>query len=76
MPSVGLIKLRDLPENFYNADTLYILTPDAASARQLAAIAEDEDWGGMVLVHDDQDDVERALGGWGLDGAVASIWWD
>lgn len=76
LPTMGLIKLRDLPQNFYNADTLYILTPDAASARQLAEIIEDEDWGGMVQVHDGQDDVERALGGWGRDGAVVSIWWD
>jgi len=76
LPSMGLIKLRDLAENFYNADTLYILTPDAASARQLAEIIEDEDWGGMVLVHDDQDDVERALGGFGREAAIVSIWWD
>jgi hypothetical protein len=40
----GLIKLRDLPDNFWNADTLYILTATHAQAEELARIAEDEDW--------------------------------
>src|SRR5437879_4025000 len=53
LPSMGLIKLRDLSGNFWNVDTLYVLCPDAASARQLAEIAETEDWGGEVQVHDD-----------------------
>lgn len=52
LPRIGLLKLRDLPENFWNADSLYILTPDVASARSLVPIAEA--WGGMVLLHDDR----------------------
>ncbi|MEZ4657003.1 MAG: hypothetical protein R2911_05480 [Caldilineaceae bacterium] len=63
LPSIGLIKLRDLPENFWNADSLYILTPDVASAHALAALAET--WGGMVLVHEDLENVQSALGGTG-----------
>ncbi len=74
LPRIGLIKLRDLPENFWNADSLYILTPDLSSARALAVIAET--WGGMVLVHEDLEDVQSALGGTGRDQAVISVWWD
>src|SRR5437588_10796452 len=45
-----LIKLRDLPENTWNVDTLYVLTPDADAAHRLARLIESEDWGGMVQV--------------------------
>lgn len=74
LPRIGLLKLRDLPENFWNADSLYILTPDVERARILAPIAET--WGGMVLLHDDWNDVQSALGGTGGDQAVLSVWWD
>src|SRR5437867_3592015 len=32
----GLIKLRDLPQNLWNADTLFILTRTREQARQMA----------------------------------------
>src|SRR5205809_6162417 len=35
LPPAGLIKLRDLSQNIWNVDTLYILCPDAGSARRL-----------------------------------------
>ena len=75
LPSAGLIKLRDLQDNLWNADTLYILTPDIASARQLAHIAEDR-WGGMAQVHDDPDEVARALGSGYPEPVIVSVWWD
>jgi hypothetical protein len=76
LPMAGLIKLRDLADNYWNVDTLYILCPDAARARQLGQLAETEDWGGEVQVHDDERDVESALGGSGRRQAIVSIWWD
>jgi hypothetical protein len=76
LPSVGLIKLRDLDTNFWSADTMYLLTETADKAHRLAAIIEEEDWGALVLVHDDEEDVQRALGGGELGQAVISIWWD
>jgi hypothetical protein len=76
LPSVGLIKLRDLDGNFWNVDTLYVLTPDLKCAKQLARIAKTEGWGGLVLVHDDPVDVDRALGGGERGRAVVSVWWD
>src|SRR5437762_14260559 len=44
----GLIKLRDLPENFWNADMLFVLTPTPQQARELARIAEEEEWAGGI----------------------------
>ena len=77
LPRMGLIKLRDLPHNDWNVDTLYILAPDKESARRLAAIAETEAWGGEVCVHDAADDVDGALGGsYPREQAIVSIWWD
>lgn len=75
-PFGGLIKLRDLPGNIWNVDTLYILTTDSRSAHQLSEIVEAEEWGDMVTVHYDLRDVEGALGGTGKEYAIVSIWWD
>ena len=76
LPASGLIKLRDLPDGFWNADTLYILARDAGSAAQLAKIAEDEDWGGMVQVHANPQQIDDALGAGRSTQAIVSIWWD
>jgi hypothetical protein len=75
LPTMGLIKLRDLPENLWNADTLYVLTPDAASARKLAKIVEDDDWGGMCSVYDDEK-IYDALGSGREKRAIVTVWWD
>jgi hypothetical protein len=76
LPAAGLIKLRDLRYNIWNADTLYVLTPDEASARELAALCEAEDWGGEVWVHTDREDVDRALGSGRTKQVVLTVWWD
>ena len=47
----GLIKLRDLPDNIWNADTLYVLTPTRHEADALARIAEEVEWGGEAHVY-------------------------
>ena len=74
--SCGLIKLRDLPEDFWNADTLFILTRTHAHARQLGEIAEEEDWCGEVQVFDKQQEIDEALGVYGEEYGLVSIWWD
>ncbi len=74
LPATGLIKLRDLEDNFWNTDMLYILTPNVESARKLAELGEA--WGGMSLVHQDREDIESALGGYGYDAVIVSVWWD
>jgi hypothetical protein len=72
----GLIKLRDLPHNLWNADTLFVLTPTRDAAARLAAVAEEEDWGGEVRVHDDQQEMDRALGTGRQEYGLLSVWWD
>jgi hypothetical protein len=76
LPSLSMVKLRDLPDDEWNVDTLYILSRDKPAAQQLAQLFDMETWGGMVSVHDDQDDVDSALGGCRDEKAVVAIWWD
>lgn len=76
LPAMALIKLRDMPANIWNVDTLYVLTPDAKSAHALADIARIEDWGGEVSVRDNGDEVDDALGGAEDGQAIVKIWWD
>jgi len=73
---MGLIKLRDLDQNFWNADTLFILTRTHAQARELARIAEEEDWSGEIQLYEDQKEIDRALGTGREDYGLVSIWWD
>jgi hypothetical protein len=72
----GLIKLRDLPDDVWNADTLFVLTPTRADAVALAAVAEREDWGGEVRVYDRQEEIDRALGTGRQPFGLLSVWWD
>jgi hypothetical protein len=46
LPIIGLITLRDLPKNQWNADTLYVITDSMARAHDIVALAEREQWGG------------------------------
>ncbi len=72
----GLIKLRDLADNIWNADTLFVLTRTRALARELARIAEEEDWAGEVRVYEDQKEIDRALGTGRREHGLLSVWWD
>lgn len=73
----GLIKLRDLDENFWNADKLFILTAKREQALQLARIIEEEGWGGEEpIVYRDQDEIDFALGVGREEYGILSIWWD
>jgi hypothetical protein len=72
----GLIKLRDLPANLWNADTLFLLTRTRRQAHELAQIAESEDWGGETQVHDEQLEIDRALGTGRQEYGLVSVWWD
>jgi hypothetical protein len=74
--TLGLIKLRDLPTNFWNADTLFVLTRTRDDARELARVAEQEDWGGEVQVYEDQPETDDALGTGREECGLISVWWD
>jgi hypothetical protein len=75
--TMGLIKLRDLDDNIWNTDKLFILTAKREQAVQLARIIEEEDWGGeKPIVHDDQEEIEYALGLGGEEYGLLTTWWD
>ena len=72
----GLIKLRDLPDDYWNADTLFVLTPTPADAARLKEISESEEWGGEAVLHTDLKQTDRALGTGRQVYGLLSIWWD
>ncbi len=73
----GLIKLRDMPDNLWNADTLFILTRTGEQARRLARIIEEEDWvGDVVRVCDNQREIDQALGTGRREYGLVTVWWD
>jgi hypothetical protein len=74
--TAGLIKLRDLHRNLWNADTLFLLTQTREQARRLAQVAEEDDWGGMVRVYEDQKEIDQALGTGRQKYGLVSVWWD
>lgn len=76
LPALGMMKLRDLPRNEWNVDTLYILARSRQAAEELARIFRMRQWGGMVDVHADPEDVDSALGGGEPGQAIVAIWWD
>jgi hypothetical protein len=72
----GLIKLRDLPDNFWNADLLFVLTQTHVQACELARIAEEDDWAGEVYVYKNQDEIDQALGTGRDEYGLLRVWWD
>ena len=71
----GLIKLRDLNTNIWNADTLFVLTLTVADAEVLAA-AFDELGGGMTQVHTISPETDMALGVGRREYGLLTVWWD
>ena len=76
LPTLGLMKLRGLSSEEWNVDTLYILTRSKEDAKQLAEVLNRRQWGGLVDVHADLEEVDNALGGSKPGQAIVSIWWD
>lgn len=76
LPTMGLMKLRDFAQDEWNVDTLYLLTKSKEDAKKLAEIFNRRQWGGMVDIHTDPEEVDAALGGARPGQALLSIWWD
>lgn len=72
----GLIKLRDLKDNVWNADTLFVLTKSIAAARELAAAFEAAEMGAMPEVHDDMAENDNAMGTGRQTYGILTVWWD
>jgi len=72
-----LIKLRDLSDNCWNVDDMYILTDTLDQAQELQRIQEEEQWlAGNVTVIENQQELSRALGSFPASGFIISFWWD
>lgn len=72
----GLIKLRDMPANIWNADTLVIMTDSVAVAEQLARLLDESDLGGENAVVEKPDATCAALGSHPCRHGLVSVWWD
>jgi hypothetical protein len=73
----GLIKLRDLPCNRWNADSLFIMTKDHEQAGQWPRIAEEGAWNADdAHVYEDQKEIDRALGIYTMNNGLVEFWWD
>ena len=75
LPLMMMIKLRDLEDGFWNADTLYVLCRGPENLEELQRIAKKE-WGGEVRIHDDSEELSRSLGISEEDYFILSVWWD
>jgi hypothetical protein len=74
--TAGLIKLRDLEDNIWNADTLFVLTHTPEQARELAAAFEESETGAMPTVLEDREETDMALGTGRQTYGLLQVWWD
>lgn len=76
LPVGGLIKLRDLDRNLWNADHQFVLTKTRAGAEELAAAFEEAAMEAMPHVHVDQQETDMALGMMRREYGLLTVWWD
>ena len=72
----GLIKLRDLPRNIWNVDTLIVMTDSIEVAHRLARLIDEADLGGEKAVVEPPEKTCAALGVYPCDAGLVSVWWD
>jgi hypothetical protein len=72
----GLIKLRDLEDNIWNADTLFVLTYTIDDARELAQAFDQANMGAMPRVYEDMRQMDMALGTGRQTYGILTLWWD
>jgi len=72
----GLIKLRDLPDDIWNVDTLFVWTHTPTQAVELAKAFAESDTGAMPRVIEDRDEIGMALGSFWDEGGLLRVWWD
>jgi hypothetical protein len=72
----GLIKLRDLPGNSWNVDTLIVMTETVEMAEQLAQLIDEADLGGEKAEVEKPEKTGMALGISPCSQGLVSVWWD
>lgn len=75
LPAMSMIKLRDLAYD-WNVDTLFILTPDGASAKKLMEVFSMEKFCGEPYLIENPDELSSALGAGPTEQAIVAVWWD
>ena len=74
MDGNDLIKLRDISDNLWNADTLYIITT-GVDDEKLERMATDL-WCANEVIYLNKDEAEHRLGTYPCEYKVLKIWWD
>ncbi|CAN5363343.1 hypothetical protein BH11PLA2_BH11PLA2_38570 [soil metagenome] len=72
----GLIKLRDLPGNRWNVDTLVVMTATRDQAHQLAKLIEESDLEADTVEVESEANTGMALGSSPTNRGLVSAWWD
>jgi hypothetical protein len=71
----GMVKLRDIPDNLWNVDKLYVLARDEHAARQLTEFARQ--WRADEVDIHGQEATGRALGSSSVKPErLVTFWWD
>jgi hypothetical protein len=73
---MSMIKLRDIHQNVWNADTLYVLCPSRAAADDLVAKLPMEEFACMPEIVSDKEDLGSAMGTRAFDEVIIRFWWD
>jgi len=77
--SLWLVKLRDLPTNIWNVDSLVILSDSIEKLRELERIATDDatHWNGEIELYDEshREQIDRTLGIGKRAAYLMAVWW-
>jgi hypothetical protein len=73
---LDLIKLRDLSDNYWNVDELFIMTDTYSQACELQRIAEDEQWQADTTQLTESESARSRALGTSQPGFIVSFWWD
>ncbi len=73
---MSMIKLRNIEDNYWNADTLFVLCPNKAAAESLKLKIPGEKFAAMIDVKDDAKEIDNALGGADRGLVILRAWWD
>lgn len=76
LPTLGLMKLRDLPADEWNVDTLFVLTRCREDAERLAELLRHRCPGGFFDIRSNPTEVRRALPEANPGETILSIWWE
>jgi hypothetical protein len=71
----GLIKLRDLEDNIWNVDKLFVLTHTPDGASELAAAFDEANLGAMPRFYENDEETDMAIGMFREVYGLLTVWW-